>query len=191
MIYTNKIYSTSQDLFYDILKRLKVTPITGNAKFFADGIETPIVNSPLSIVDRYIEKCIAKGVIPFGIQNVQYDPSGLIITNRRIAFKEHEDPILETIVAGGRDAEINIDLRNGFNYFKGRHISLLKQGGYEVSKAYLLLSMDNGKPPSNNMEISLSNKNGFVELKIKDFDKSALQRNVKDWFSNLKAKYDP
>ena len=100
------------------------------------------------------------------------------------------------MVIGGRDAEVYIDLSNGFDYFKGIHTALLQQAGYELDRANIVLSKyssADGKYTYNNVEVTLSkHRIQGVELKIRNPDhKDQIQRDVKKWFAKLRSRHKP
>jgi hypothetical protein len=198
-----RIKTPSKELFNEVITSVPLIPEQTRLIFLADGIDYSLYGKN-SNLKEYLSKCSENKIIPFSsmeLRSSDHPPSfkpfiyGSRIISIPEGFREYEKQAFDILISGGRIHRIKVNTntcdqgRIEFEEFRNSVFNVLINQRYQINEGTLTLKTEKY---SDNIHTGLIlnniNRKG-LELRIGDETDLGDKTKLKNWFSQLKDKY--
>ncbi len=207
------VLPASPELFVEALHTLPVDVQSGHFQFYANGLNPPPFTGEEDL--SYINSCAEHGIIPFSDLRLVYDSNRRTFGTKYDPLKPLDVPhrvsrqlvqaALNMALIGGRTHHITVEplCPEGFKIMRDSLHPQMLATGYHIGSARYVLSHwhADGQTPQRFEASTLQTYHG-AGLELLVFGPSRVgiveeglsgpaKKQLRDWFSGLKAKYAP
>ncbi|GEM_PF-4957958 len=193
------VKTPSQDFLYDLINTLPLVASAYEVTFF-QGPKEPLTDADIEI---YLRDCEQARVFPFSALSFHYSKKEGRYTNgtptlsmyRRIPRAALKSGALDYLVIGGKIAELRVQSEEqqglaqpeATKMLKEKFLPYVQKHGYEIAGASFYLESGSGS-----QSLQIPRRKQITEDGVILFSESlkgTLDKNLTDWFLDLKTRY--